>query len=56
MNKRERLIISSILLLISFMIVFDLLTDLGKALCGGRGVFSLERKLKTVSRLVESIN
>lgn len=30
MNKRERLIISSILLLISLMTIFDLLTDLGE--------------------------
>lgn len=30
MNKRERLIISSILLLISLMTTFDLLTDLGE--------------------------
>jgi hypothetical protein len=30
MNRRERLIISSILLLISLMTVIDLLTDLGE--------------------------
>ena len=30
MNKKERLIISSILLLVSMMTIFDLLTDLGE--------------------------